>query len=57
MTITIDVWTLIPCALAVLFIGGGIYERGQRKGLEEAEELYEPLIKALESRIKGEDEQ
>ena len=49
MTITIDVWIVILIAL-----GGGLFERGTRKGLEAAEELYRPLFEALEARVDAE---
>jgi hypothetical protein len=55
MTITIDVWFLLPLC-GCLFCGGvGLYERGQRKGIEAAEKLYEPLMKELKSRLGGDE--
>jgi hypothetical protein len=53
MTLTIDVWYLLPLCLCLFGGGVGLYERGQRKGLEAAEKLYEPLMNALDSRLEG----
>ena len=57
MTITINVWPLLPLGVALFGIGVVFYERGQCKGLEIAEKLYEPLMKRLESILEGEDRQ
>ena len=54
MTITIDVWIVIPLAVILFALGVGLYERGTRKGLESAEKLYRPLFEALEVRIDAE---
>jgi hypothetical protein len=44
MIITINLWELLPGAIAVFCVGCGIYERGQRKAWEAAEKLYSPLL-------------
>ena len=57
MTLTIDAWTVFPMLLAFLGLGLGLYERGQRKGLKDAEELYEPLIEAMRVRLGEENDE
>lgn len=44
---TIYDWVLLVIGFA--FFAIGLYERGQRKGFEEAEKLYEPVLKLAES--------
>jgi hypothetical protein len=54
MTITLDLWIAATGIVLILAVGVAIYERGQRKGLEAAEELYRPLFEALEARVEAE---
>ena len=50
MTITIDAWTLWPIHLGIFGFGAGLYELGQRKGLETAERLYATLLNRIVDR-------
>jgi hypothetical protein len=56
VTITLDGLSLFFLMLGMFGFGLAMYKRGQRKGLEDAEELYEPLIEAMKAR-SGEEEQ
>lgn len=55
MTLTIDIWFLLPLGISLFGLGIGLYERGQIKGLEEAEKMYDPLMKSLTNSIKSEE--
>lgn len=54
ISLTISVGWLVPAALCMLVIGVGLYERGQRKGVEAAERVFKPLIDMLEERLETE---
>jgi hypothetical protein len=52
-TITIDWLGALMYSITVIFVGIGIHERGQRKGLEEAERLYASLLNMIADRTNS----
>jgi hypothetical protein len=49
--VTIDVWLLLPIAVGMFGLCMGLYERGQRKGMEEAENLFNPIIEKMLAKL------